>query len=74
MAKGLMYASSSINHLCDAGCWQRRGGRRTGAVLVGLMILIFLRDWRSSLIVVCNIPLAILAAVLALWLTGQTIN
>ena len=45
-----------------------------GAVLVGLMILIFLRDWRSSLIVVCNIPLAILAAVLALWLTGQTIN
>ncbi len=45
-----------------------------GAVLVGLMILLFLRDWRSALIVVLNIPLALLASVLALWLTGQTIN
>jgi multidrug efflux pump subunit AcrB len=45
-----------------------------GAVLVGLMILLFLRDWRSSLIVVLNIPLALFAAVLALWITGQTIN
>jgi multidrug efflux pump subunit AcrB len=45
-----------------------------GAVLVGLMILVFLRDWRSALIVVLNIPLALLASVLALWLTGQTIN
>ena len=45
-----------------------------GAFLVGLMILLFLRDWRSSLIVVLNIPLALFAAVLALWITGQTIN
>lgn len=45
-----------------------------GALLVGLMILLFLRDWRSSLIVVLNIPLALLSAVLALWITGQTIN
>ncbi|MFN9551180.1 MAG: efflux RND transporter permease subunit [Pirellulaceae bacterium] len=45
-----------------------------GAILVGLMILIFLRDWRSSLIVLLNIPLALFAAILALWLTGQTIN
>ncbi len=45
-----------------------------GAVLVGLMILLFLRDWRSALVVVLNIPLALLAAVVALWLTGQTIN
>lgn len=45
-----------------------------GAFLVGLMILLFLRDWRSSLIVVLNIPLALFAAVLALWFTGQTIN
>jgi multidrug efflux pump subunit AcrB len=45
-----------------------------GAVLVGLMILLFLRDWRSALVVVLNIPLAILAAVVALWITGQTIN
>jgi multidrug efflux pump subunit AcrB len=45
-----------------------------GAVLVGLMILLFLRDWRSALVVVLNIPLALLAAIVALWITGQTIN
>ena len=45
-----------------------------GAVLVGLMILLFLRDWRSAIIVLLNIPLALMAAVVALWLTGQTIN
>jgi multidrug efflux pump subunit AcrB len=45
-----------------------------GAMLVGLMILLFLRDWRSALVVVLNIPLALMAAVLALWITGQTIN
>ncbi len=45
-----------------------------GALCVGLTILLFLHDWRSSLIVLLNIPLAILAAILALWLCGQTIN
>jgi multidrug efflux pump subunit AcrB len=38
------------------------------------MVLLFLRDWRSALIVVLNIPFALLAAVIALWATGQTIN
>jgi multidrug efflux pump subunit AcrB len=45
-----------------------------GAVLTGLMILLFLRDWRSALIVVVNIPLALASAVVALWITRQTIN
>jgi multidrug efflux pump subunit AcrB len=45
-----------------------------GAVLTGLMVLLFLRDWRSALIVVMNIPFALLAAVIMLWATGQTIN
>ncbi len=45
-----------------------------GAVLTGLMVLIFLRDWRSALIVVMNIPFALLAAVVLLWATGQSIN
>lgn len=45
-----------------------------GAFLVGLMILLFLRDWRSSLIVVLNIPLALFCSIVALWITGQTIN
>ena len=38
------------------------------------MVLIFLRDWRSALIVVMNIPFALFAAVLFLWATGQSIN
>jgi multidrug efflux pump subunit AcrB len=45
-----------------------------GAVLTGVMVLLFLRDWRSAFIVVINIPLALLAAVFALWLSHQTIN
>jgi len=45
-----------------------------GACLTGLMVLVFLRDWRSALVVVLNIPLAIMASVVGLWLTGQTIN
>ncbi len=45
-----------------------------GAGLTGLMVLIFLRDWRSALIVVLNIPFALLTAVILLWATGQTIN
>src|SRR4051812_6647400 len=45
-----------------------------GAGLTGLMVLIFLRDWRSALIVIMNIPFALLTAVILLWATGQTIN
>src|SRR5262249_6646059 len=45
-----------------------------GAVLTGLMVLLFLRDWRSALIVVLNIPISLLAASFALWITHQTVN
>lgn len=45
-----------------------------GALLTGLMVLLFLRDWRSALVVVVNIPLAIMASLLGLWLCGHTIN
>jgi multidrug efflux pump subunit AcrB len=45
-----------------------------GAGLTGLMVLIFLADWRSSLIVVITIPFALLTAVVLLRLSGQTIN
>jgi multidrug efflux pump subunit AcrB len=45
-----------------------------GAILSGVMVLLFLRDWRSALIVVVNIPISLMAAVFALWLTGQTVN
>jgi multidrug efflux pump subunit AcrB len=45
-----------------------------GAALTGLMVLIFLGDWRSALIVVLNIPFALFSAVILLWATGQTVN
>jgi multidrug efflux pump subunit AcrB len=45
-----------------------------GAALTGLMVLLFLRDWRSVIVVVLNIPFALLGSVVGLWLTGQTIN
>ena len=45
-----------------------------GALLTGLMVLLFLRDWRSALIVMITIPFALLSAVVMLWGLGQTIN
>jgi multidrug efflux pump subunit AcrB len=45
-----------------------------GAFLTGLMVLLFLHDWRSVLVVILNIPFALLGAVVALALTGQSIN
>ena len=45
-----------------------------GALLTGLVVLLFLRDFRSSAIVMLTIPASILAAILLLQLAGQTIN
>ncbi len=45
-----------------------------GAGLTGLMILLFLRDPRSVIVVVSNIPLALLGSLLGLYMTGNTIN
>jgi multidrug efflux pump subunit AcrB len=44
------------------------------AALTGLMILIFLGSWRSTVIITTSIPLAVLSAVALLAATGQTIN
>jgi multidrug efflux pump subunit AcrB len=44
------------------------------ASLTGLMILIFLGSWRSTLIITISIPLAILASIAALSAIGETIN
>lgn len=45
-----------------------------GALLTGLMIYLFLREWRSAVIVAISIPFSLLTGVVALWLSGQTIN
>jgi multidrug efflux pump subunit AcrB len=44
------------------------------AALTGLMILLFLGNWRSTLIITISIPLAILASVTMLSVLGETIN
>jgi multidrug efflux pump subunit AcrB len=45
-----------------------------GAILVSIMILIFLGNWRMTLIASMSIPLAILGAIICLYITGNTIN
>jgi len=45
-----------------------------GAFLTGLMVLLFLKDWRSAGIIVVTIPFALLGGIVGLWLAGQTIN
>jgi multidrug efflux pump subunit AcrB len=44
------------------------------AILTGLMILLFLGSWRSTLIVCISIPLSILTSIVILYLLGETIN
>jgi multidrug efflux pump subunit AcrB len=44
------------------------------ACLTGLMILLFLGSWRSTLIIAISIPLSILTSVMILGLLGETIN
>ena len=44
------------------------------AALVGLMILLFLGSWRSTIIIIISIPLSVLFSVIALSILGETIN
>jgi multidrug efflux pump subunit AcrB len=44
------------------------------AALVGVMILLFLGSWRSTVIILTEIPLAVLFSLTALSLLGETIN
>src|ERR1700743_3612942 len=44
------------------------------AALVGMMILLFLGSWRSTIIIIISIPLSILFSLIVLAMLGQTIN
>jgi len=46
----------------------------TAACLTGLMILVFIGSWRSTVIIAISIPLAILTSVICLGFLGETIN
>lgn len=61
-----VYVSRAIRDLLFEGA--------LGAMLTGLMVLLFLRDWRSGLIVILTIPFSILLAVVALRLLGESVN
>jgi multidrug efflux pump subunit AcrB len=50
----------------------REGGIAAG--LTGLMILLFLGSWRSTLIVLISIPLSILTSIVVLFFLGDTLN
>jgi multidrug efflux pump subunit AcrB len=61
-----VYVRQSIRSLAIEGI--------LGAVLCALVILLFLGEWRMTVIAALLIPLAILAALVGLYLTDQTIN
>jgi multidrug efflux pump subunit AcrB len=60
------YVRGAIHSLIEEGV--------VGAVLVAVMILIFLGNWRMTLIATMSIPLAILASIIGLFATNNTIN
>ena len=70
----------NINELFDQSVFVKAsvdGVVREGAIaaaLTALMILLFLGSWRSTLIVLISIPLAILASLVALYFLGHTLN
>ncbi len=61
-----VYVRRSIESLIEEGL--------LGAVLCSLVILIFLGEWRMTVIAVLTIPIAVMAAVAGLHATGNTIN
>ncbi|MDE1942589.1 MAG: efflux RND transporter permease subunit [Betaproteobacteria bacterium] len=75
-----MPPSMSIEPLGDQSIFVRaavNGVIREGVVaaaLTGLMILLFLGSWRSTLIITISIPLSILASIICLSWLGETIN
>ena len=61
-----VYVRQSIESLVEEGV--------LGAVLCSLVILLFLGEWRMTVIAVLTIPIAVLAALVGLYCTGNTIN
>ena len=57
-----------------AAIWSVATEGAIGAALTGLMILLFLHDLRSVLVVLISIPLSLTSSLIGLWLTGNTIN
>ena len=73
-------AGMQINELFDQSVFVTNsvnGVLREGAIAAGLtalMILVFLGSWRSTLVVMISIPLAILSSLIMLYFLGETLN
>jgi len=73
-------AGLKINELFDQSVFVTssvNGVLREGAIAAGLtalMILVFLGSWRSTLVVMISIPLAILSSLTVLYFLGETLN
>jgi multidrug efflux pump subunit AcrB len=73
-------AGMQINELFDQSVFVTNsvdGVLREGAIAAGLtalMILVFLGSWRSTLVVMISIPLAILSSLTVLYFLGETLN
>ncbi|MGH7136239.1 MAG: efflux RND transporter permease subunit, partial [Pirellulales bacterium] len=61
-----VYVRHSIESLIEEGA--------LGAVLCSLVILLFLGEWRMTVIAALTIPIAVLAALAGLYVTGNTVN
>ena len=70
----------TIKPLFDQSIFVTRVGEGRGheaviaAVLTAVMILLFLGDWRHTIVIAISIPLSILASICALSVLGETIN
>jgi len=79
-ARAAAPAGLAINELFDQSMFVKQsivGVLREGAIAAGLtalMILLFLGSWRSTLVVMISIPLAILASLVVLYFLGETLN
>ncbi len=61
-----VFVKAALNSVVMGGCM--------AAGLTALMILLFLGDWRLTLIILASIPLSILTAVLCMGTAGETLN
>jgi multidrug efflux pump subunit AcrB len=80
VARASAPAGLKISELFDQSVFVKNsviGVLREGAIAAGLtalMILIFLGSWRSTLVVMISIPLAILSSLIVLYFLGETLN
>jgi multidrug efflux pump subunit AcrB len=80
VARAAAPAGLKISELFDQSVFVKNsvtGVLREGAIAAGLtalMILIFLGSWRSTLVVMISIPLAILSSQIVLYFLGETLN